>query len=96
MSPTAQTVTFALSALEKPVIARLLAEIHAASTWPDIWAALAVDGLSVVLPRDKAEDFREWLLEAAATRMQAPDIETRREGQALGRAATAIGAALSA
>ena len=96
MTPTAPTVTVSLSAFEKPLIIRLLAEMNAASRCPAVWAALAVDGLSIVLPRDTGEQLREWLLEAAAVRMQSAVIETRRDGQALGRAATAIGAALSA
>jgi len=95
MSPTVHTVTFSLSALEKSLIVRLLDEINGATACPIVRAALALDGLSVVLPRENAESLREWLLEAAALRMQSDGFETRRDGQALGRAAIAIGAALS-
>ena len=97
MSPTAPSVQFVLSALERPLIEEMLSEATARLRYPTLFRAIVdSDHPTVSLSRQDAEELCEWLTERAAMFSQTSAADDHQRSGVLKSAVAAVRAALLA
>jgi hypothetical protein len=97
MLPTAPTVQFVLSALERPLIEEMLLEDTARLRYPTLVQAIVnSDHPTVSLSRQDAEEFCEWLTGRAAMMSQSSAVDDHQRSGVLKSAAFAVRSALLA